>query len=142
MVLIFLTEIGVGIAGYIKHSELQDTLASQFNSSLVSFNHSNDARLAWKKIQSELKCCGVNGPDDWKIIMKNETVPASCCEERQNCTRQTSRKEGCKTKLYALLDDSALLLGFVGLGIAGIQLLGVCMGCCLSRGFKENYEAV
>lgn len=140
--LIFLTEVAIGICGYIKHSELQDTLDGQFNGTLIMYNTSNDARLSWKKIQSELKCCGVNGPDDWKTIFNNGTVPDSCCENRQNCTRQISHKDGCKSKLYALLDESALLLGFVGLGIAGIQLLGVCMGCCLSRGFKENYEAV
>lgn len=140
-----MTELAVGICGYIKHSELQDTLNGQFNDTLMSFNSSSDARLAWKKIQSELKCCGINGPDDWKIIYVNGTVPQSCCKDHQSCTRENSLnlyKDGCKTKLYALLDESALLLGFVGLGIAGVQLLGVCMGCCLSRGFKENYEAV
>jgi len=140
---IFLTELGVGIAGYVKHSELRETLDDQFNSTLMSFTNSSDSKLAWKKIQTELKCCGVNGPEDWKPLYRNDTVPASCCEPgRETCTRLSARPEGCKEKLYGLLDESALLLGFVGLGIAGVQLLGVCLGCCLSRGFKENYEAV
>lgn len=135
--------MGVGIAGYVKHSELQETLDDHFNNTLKSFNDSNDARLAWKKIQTELKCCGINGPDDWRSIYRNETVPSSCCTEpKEKCTRSLARQDGCKSKLYALLDDSALLLGFAGLSIAGLQLLGVCLGCCLSRGFKENYEAV
>lgn len=146
MIFIFLTEVGVGIAGYVKHSELKDTVDDQFNQTLHRYNSSADTRRAWKMIQTELKCCGVNTSEDWRLVFGayNNTLPESCCEKNvDKCTYdKVENSSGCKGKLMNFLDDNALLLGGVGLSIAGIQLLAVCLGCCLSRGFKENYEAV
>ncbi|XP_063701701.1 CD63 antigen-like [Culicoides brevitarsis] len=153
LVLIFLTEIGVGIAGYIKHSELDGILGEQFNTTLKEYMTDPDAQQSWNSIQKEFNCCGIMQPDDWKPIFKNDTVPNSCCnkasvlippEKPRNttCTQEYAAKMGCRAKLYEFLDNSALILGAVGLSIAVVQLLGVCLACCLSRAFKENYEAV
>lgn len=151
LVLIFLTEIGVGIAGYIKHADLPAILDHQFNKTLLTYNTDPDAKQSWNLIQQEFYCCGINKPEDWKPIFKNETVPRSCCPagtippdlpKNTTCTQEFAAKQGCKHRLYDFLDSYALILGGVGLGIALIQLLGVCLACCLSRAFKENYEAV
>lgn len=90
--------------------------------------------------------CGINGPNDWKRIYINTTVPSTCChllpENVKQCTSVYASKEGCYPKLLNFLDTKSLLLGFVGIGIAIVQLIGVIFACALSRAFRENYETV
>lgn len=144
--LIFITEIGIGIAGYIKHGELPAILESQFNKTMDDYANSVEAQHAWSLVQGELECCGIQGPTDWRPIFKNKTVPAMCChllpDNVKQCTTEYASKIGCLPKLLQFLDTKSLLLGGVGIGIALIQLIGVIFACCLSRAFRENYETV
>jgi CD63 antigen len=146
LMLIFLTEIGIGIAGYIKHGELPAILERQFNKTLEDYANSVDAQRAWSLVQGELVCCGINSPNDWRPIFKNKTVPAMCChllpKDVKTCTTDYAAQIGCLPKLYEFLDNKSLLLGGVGIGIAIVQLIGVVFACCLSRAFRENYETV
>lgn len=146
LLIIFVTEIGIGVAGYIKHGELPEILEKQFNKTLDDYANSVEAQHAWSLVQGELECCGIKGPTDWRPIFKNKTVPAMCChllpESVKHCTTDHASKIGCLPKLLQFLDNKSLLLGGVGIGIALVQLIGVIFACCLSRAFRENYETV
>ncbi|XP_059616981.1 CD63 antigen [Phlebotomus argentipes] len=146
LIIIFLLEIGIGIAGYVKHGQLEDILEKGFNSTLHNYDKNVDSQHAWSLIQSELKCCGIQGPSDWQQVFHNTTLPTSCCIEMpvnvNQCTKEFAMKDGCMPELLALLQKNALILAGVGIGIAVVQLLAVCFACCLSRAFKRNYEAV
>lgn len=91
-------------------------------------------------------CCGVNGPNDWKNVFHNTTIPKSCCKEFeinvQTCSKVNAFNEGCMPKLFNLLNHKALILAGVGIGIALTQLIGVIFACCLSTAFRRNYETV
>lgn len=51
LVIIFLCEIGIGIAGYIKHGQLDEILEKGFNKTMEEYNHNEEA---WKLVQSEV----------------------------------------------------------------------------------------
>uniref|UniRef100_A0A1A9WP44 Uncharacterized protein n=1 Tax=Glossina brevipalpis TaxID=37001 RepID=A0A1A9WP44_9MUSC len=34
---------------------------------------------AWNHIQSEMMCCGIDDPTDWRRLSLNKTLPSSCC---------------------------------------------------------------
>lgn len=146
LVIVFIAEIGVGIAGYIKHGELPGILENQFNKTMDDYTNSVEAQRAWSLVQGEMECCGIRGPGDWRPIFKNKTVPAMCChllpKDVKNCTSDYASQVGCYTKLLEFLDRKSLFLGGVGIGIALVQLIGVVFACILSRAFRENYETV
>uniref|UniRef100_A0A1L8DK60 Tetraspanin n=2 Tax=Nyssomyia neivai TaxID=330878 RepID=A0A1L8DK60_9DIPT len=146
LIVIFLLEFGIGIAGYVKHGQLEEILEKGFNSTLHNYDKSIDSQHAWRLIQSELSCCGIQGPRDWQQVFHNSSLPNSCCVQMpttvSECTIEHSLQDGCMHKLLSLLQHNALILGGVGIGIAVVQLLAVCFACCLSRAFKRNYEAV
>jgi len=146
LLMIFFTEIGIGIAGYIKHAELPSILENRFNKTLDDYTNSIESQHAWSLVQGEMECCGIRGPGDWKPIFVNTTVPNTCChvlpQNVKHCTSAFSSQEGCLPKLLSFLDRKSLLLGAVGIGIALVQLIGVIFACCLSRAFRENYETV
>jgi CD63 antigen len=53
--LIFISEIGIGIAGYVKHAELQSVLEKQFNTTFDEYETSIEAQRAWSLLQSEME---------------------------------------------------------------------------------------
>lgn len=53
-IIIFLFEVGLGIAGYVKHSGLQKIMAAQFNTTMDHYNEREDYRDAWSLLQTEV----------------------------------------------------------------------------------------
>lgn len=154
LILIFLFELGIGIAGYIKHNQLKGILLESFNTSLANYGKNKHYTVSWNLMQDELRCCGIKSADDYEKfgIFLNETLPESCCHEyevkpnqhddEKVCTKKNAEKAGCLRNLYILLNSRALLLGGIGIGIAAFQILGVIFACCLAKAFRKNYETV
>ncbi|EDV54438.1 CD63 antigen [Drosophila erecta] len=146
-VVIFLFEIGLGLAGYVKHTGLHHIMESQFNSTMQHYKERADYRDAWTLLQTELDCCGTNGPNDWETVFPNSTLPAACCSEinlseAKECTNVHATQRGCLGKLLDILDSKTLLLASVVLGVAGIQMLTILFACCLYRSFRRSYDHV
>lgn len=55
LTLIFIAEIAIGIAGYIKHAELRGVLEQQFNKTMDDYANSIEAQHAWSLVQSEME---------------------------------------------------------------------------------------
>ncbi|KAK0085579.1 hypothetical protein PV325_004851 [Microctonus aethiopoides] len=94
-----------------------------------------------------LKCCGIDGASDWSVLFPNTQLPDSCCHEipfNQKCDSNSIgvNVDGCKIKLKTAIEDKAVILGAVGIGIAFVQLVGVIFACCLARSIRREYETV
>ncbi|XP_067625692.1 CD63 antigen [Eurosta solidaginis] len=141
-IIIFFSEIGLGVACYLKHAALGEIMEGQFNSSIREYNYRKENRDAWSLLQSEMDCCGTFGPKDWETVFHNATLPPACCavinlNEAQECTVIHSHAEGCLNKLLTLIDSKTVTLASVVLGVAGIQLLTILFACCLFRSFRR-----
>lgn len=126
-VVIFLFEIGLGVAGYVKHTGLKQLMEGQFNSTMSNYKQRDDYRDAWTLLQTELDCCGTYGPEDWESIFPNKTLPAACCSVinlsvAKECTVDYATPQGCLQKLLTILDSKTLILASVVLAVAGIQV--------------------
>ncbi|XP_075969214.1 CD63 antigen-like [Anticarsia gemmatalis] len=149
LLIIFVAELAVGIAGYVKHQDLENSIVTHLNSTIAKYNTDKDVTKTFDILQTDLQCCGINGPEDWAA--NNITLPNTCCagQEIANdkvvpCTPDSEHfhKEGCLNKLVVYFKDIALVLGGVGLGVAIVQLLGVIFACCLARSIRSQYETV
>lgn len=76
-----------------------------------------------------MKCCGVNGPDDWRKA--GRLLPISCCtkyssQSEEECRRNNSGTSvysaGCYSKIKDKINANATLLVGVGIGIAFIEV--------------------
>lgn len=130
LMLFFLTLTGVVFADYIQHPSFNRTLNHHFDQALYSYNNSKEVRIAWKTMQEELDCCGVNGTTDWRKFYDSGYLPDSCCgnnnrggyeREKHQCMENINmvkEKKGCKDIFYQLMYKHAQLLDVLGLGIA------------------------
>ncbi|KAG7202540.1 hypothetical protein KM043_009738 [Ampulex compressa] len=148
ILLIFALEVGAGIAGYIMRGEVGTMLETRLNATMKEYNVDDDIKRSWDIMQHDLKCCGMYGPGDWASLgFVDNTVPDSCCDEVPSGSKCDSNliyvlNDGCMNKLQSAIEDNALTLGGVGIGIALIQLIGVIFACCLARSIRREYETV
>lgn len=148
LMLMFALELGAGITGYMMRGEVGNMLENRLNDTLREYNTKEDVRRSWDIMQHDLQCCGMNGPADWpKIGFPNNNVPDTCCNEipaQSKCDLNSIHihDEGCIGKLKSAIENNALILGGVGIGIALIQFIGVIFACCLARSIRREYETV
>ncbi|PSN47126.1 hypothetical protein C0J52_14495 [Blattella germanica] len=64
-------------------------------------------------------CCGAIKENHCMIMT---TLPDTCCKNENPCTKEYSYQEGCLPKLQKEMENYAILLGGVGIGVACIQV--------------------
>ncbi|XP_026757735.1 CD63 antigen [Galleria mellonella] len=149
LLIIFLAELGVGIAGYVKHKDLENSILRHLNDTIKDYPTNPDVQRTFDIIQTDLKCCGINGPNDWEN--NKLPIPNTCCDGQvitngtpAECSinSPTLHNKGCLAEVVSHLQEIAAVLGGVGIGIAIVQLLGVIFACCLARSIRSQYETV
>ncbi|XP_045491544.1 CD63 antigen-like [Colias croceus] len=149
LLMIFIAELAVGIAGYVKHQDLETSIVRSLNESLKHYSTDTDIQKNYDIIQTDLQCCGIYGPGDW--ANNSLPIPSSCCAAREiadnkpaECTPASPdfHNAGCLDNILIHLKEVALVLGSVGMGIAFVQLLGVIFACSLARSIRSQYETV
>lgn len=148
LIIIFILELTAAIAGYLLQSEVHTVVETSLNQSLSNYQNTTSIKDAWDIMQHDFTCCGVNGPEDWKTVFHNNTLPDVCCPEKDvkdTCTLDGQipySKAGCLQKFEKILHDKTLLAGGIGLSVCFIQIAGVILSCCLGRALRKDYETV
>ncbi|XP_063821535.1 CD63 antigen-like [Ostrinia nubilalis] len=142
LLVIFVAVLAVGIAGYVKHQYMENSIIRY----LKDYPTNPDVKHSFDIIQTDLKCCGIYGPGDWKN--NGMPIPNSCCSAQEikgdvvaACKPENSEnvyQTGCYKNVVSFLNSIAAVLGGVGLGIAAVQLLGVIFACCLARSIRSS----
>ncbi|KAK7864771.1 hypothetical protein R5R35_012267 [Gryllus longicercus] len=140
---IFTVQLAAGICGYIYRHEVKRGAEKEIIKSMDNYNSDVEIRDAWNILQSDLECCGVDGPRDWSV--KRIPLPSSCCKHldaEKMCKLSNSYSIGCSSALKDKIEHFALIIGGVAIGIAFVQLLGVILACCLGRSIRKEYNTV
>lgn len=139
LLVLLIAQIAVGIYAFIqtKDSSFSEVdVRKAFEKVIHEYDKDEAVREAVDAIQSESKCCGAQGPDDWKFA---NTFPKSCCESTiNNCNAQSAYKEGCSKDMYDFLKKSMKIIGIVIITIAAVELVGAIVALCLSSSIRNN----
>lgn len=151
LILIFVLEFAAGISGYVLRNQTADFLTEKLNESLHKYNPNKVDHITklWDDIQTQFHCCGVHNYTDWLNVTNNQ-LPMSCCGPQHgllgnsscNSNTITLYQKGCVEQFGNFVEENAVTIGSVGLGLAFVQFLGIIFSCHLSRQIKRNYETV
>ncbi|XP_043272453.1 CD63 antigen [Venturia canescens] len=150
LLLIFIVEMAVGIAAAVFKRDFEMILRNSMKDSLG--NYTDADRVAWDKMQTNLECCGVDGPGDWEQlsisgITQPGFLPQSCCKDlRPNSSCRSFdvlslSQTGCYAALENRVHKGASVLIGVGIGIAFIEVAGIVFACCLAITIKKEAGA-
>lgn len=147
LVAIFILEVSAGVFGYIRRNEVGTMLEDKLNTTIYEYYKNEEIRKTWDIAQHEGECCGIRGPKDWHLVMKNDTLPHTCCPNTADdgsCTITTPNHytASCFDKLRDMFSNYATVIGGIAIGISVFQLVGVLFACVLARSIRREYETV
>lgn len=85
-------------------------------------------------IQANLQCCGKTSALDWGLT----GFPQSCCSGSGTAPLCAPFTTGCKARLGEFIDTAGDVLGWVSLGVAAVELVGLIAACCLANGIRNQ----
>ncbi|KAL3269764.1 hypothetical protein HHI36_008824 [Cryptolaemus montrouzieri] len=93
-VVLLLAECAIGVWNMVLWDEVDVEAVLLMTDSFKTVIHEDfNKNSEWNKLQSKLKCCGLNGIGDYKTT--KGSFPVSCCEE-QNGPNVTCYEESCR----------------------------------------------
>jgi len=155
---IFLMEIGAGVAAYKLKGQVNDLLYRNMEQGMQNYNETGFEGVThtWDGIQHELNCCGTEEYKDWSNVTfsLNDDVPDSCClSDVEGCglgvlkltQKEAAMKihtEGCLDIFSFKIKNNIGAVGGLGIGIGSVQLVGMIFACYLANTIKKEYEVV
>jgi len=155
LVAILICEVGVGIAAFVEKGSIETYIADQLNDKTPLKQNTENANLTIT-IENTFHCCGlVNGCEDWT---NGETYGCGCDDTNDpNCVKISTVSnisctagdgsvniytESCNDALIDFVENNALIIGGVALGIGLSEIFGICFACVLCRNTRKNqYDA-
>ncbi|XP_016973889.1 tetraspanin-6 [Drosophila rhopaloa] len=153
--LVFILEVSAAIAAFVMQSQVRGMLVRTMHQALEQYDSDPYVQAGVDLMQSELQCCGVDQPEDWKDNYgpnKNLTlgsddvvVPNSCCgklgqdfDETYQVTCEVTFDYGCFRKMNFIVSQSAMLIATGATTVAFVQLLGVLCAFMLAKTLRRN----
>ncbi|VDO24102.1 unnamed protein product [Haemonchus placei] len=161
LALVIMIETAAVITAYALHEDLRTGLSTQlqardkggrffmlitgrslcmFQMGLSRYNRSSGVQMAWDQTQQTLSCCGVANSSDWSAL---GAIPDSCCiEPVTGCAKELAplHSSGCMDKVENWILINAALVGSASAVLAGLQVVGVCFACCLSKSILKDFH--
>merc|ERR1712179_157005 len=155
LLILVIAQFACGIILVVNGKSAEDTVKDGMWKAFNKYGNPDDNHFTEvvDKLQNELKCCGVDGPDDWQnatYLMDDHSVADGCCKDMMtgcgkgyfdHMNAVEIYKDGC----YQIIKNELLDLGVGITGLifiaAGVQLIIVILACILAKeSKKKEYE--
>ncbi|XP_047209447.1 tetraspanin-17 isoform X2 [Girardinichthys multiradiatus] len=149
--LIFFLELTAGILAFVFKDWIKDQLNFFINNNIKAYRDDIDLQNLIDFAQEYWSCCGAHGPDDWNQNIyfnctdKNPSrercgVPFSCCvKDPADLDRQKDiYTKGCVGQFEKWLQDNLIIVAGIFVGIALLQIFGIC----LAQNLMSDVKAV
>jgi len=146
LIIIFIVEIGAGIAAYIMKDKVKNLVQEYMEKAIPNYDKPEYEGITktWNAMQHDFKCCGAEGYEDWAD--HGIETPKSCCKvEDEKCDPKITSQiytDGCVNGFVTFVKENVIIIAGVGIGLAFIQIFGILLACCLARSIKKEYEVV
>lgn len=131
---LLVVEVGCVVLTFVYRNQIEDVVQEEIRNRFG--NYSTNQKFV-DGIQKELKCCGANGPDDWR-----GNIPASCCKELTQSGQCKSISDiytdGCSQKIIDTVKSELKKLGVVAVGVAFVKAVAVIFSLCLASSIKRH----
>ncbi|KAM4555001.1 tetraspanin-17 isoform 2-T2 [Odontesthes bonariensis] len=154
--LIFFLELTAGILAFVFKDWIKDQLNFFINNNVKAYRDDIDLQNLIDFAQEYWLCCGAHGPDDWNLNIyfnctdKNPSrercgVPFSCCVKNPSedvintqCGYDVRLQgdierqkyiytKGCVGQFEKWLQDNLIIVAGVFVGVALLQIFGICL---------------
>ncbi|XP_057202365.1 tetraspanin 35 [Triplophysa rosa] len=137
ILIVFIAEVAGAIV-LLVFKPMAEKLINQVGTEAVKsirqdYGKNQDLTGLWNTTMSTLKCCGFYNYSDFTdspFVKDWGYYPPQCCSNT-TCTADNSAVPGCFTALKKLLDDNAVIIIAVALGIAALEVAAMIVSMTL-----------
>ncbi|KAM9409309.1 tetraspanin-2a [Pholidichthys leucotaenia] len=123
LVIIFGAEITAGVFGFLNKEQISDEVQKFYSSSLIDDNPNVTAIVS--SFHQTLNCCGVSIPERGSTPL---------------CADVPDDTPGCLEAIVDFFNEKLHIIGYIGIGIAGVMIIGMIFSmvlCCAIRNSRE-----
>uniref|UniRef100_A0A672GD25 Tetraspanin n=1 Tax=Salarias fasciatus TaxID=181472 RepID=A0A672GD25_SALFA len=139
VLIIFLVEVAGAIVLFV-FSDLADTLLMEVEGQVRAditdnYGSNKDVTEVWNSTMNAFQCCGYRNYTDFdnsQFVAQNGGVyPDQCCRPGSRCSAGEANVDGCFDKLVKLLEDNAVIVAGVAVGIAALEVAAMVVSMIL-----------
>ncbi|CAB4068081.1 CD63 [Lepeophtheirus salmonis] len=121
LAVIFVIELGAGIAAYLLKSEVRQIIEVNMEKGLTNYESRGHEGVTktWNIVQHELECCGAQEYKDWI-----NTTFSGILRISEDQASKIIHVNGCLDKLEHLISSNVEVIGGIGIAIAFLQFIG------------------
>ncbi|XP_063531303.1 23 kDa integral membrane protein-like [Cydia strobilella] len=156
LIIIILLELSVGIAAAALRPQIEESMKANLRKSFINNKslreEDNDYRAFWDRIQSNLQCCGITGPNDYRANDRGQAAinpTYSCCPpdnsdksaeiKRSECLNAGSYYEqGCEDKVLSAIHSAGMTVIVCGLLFCFLEVAGIVLALWLAHAIKTQ----
>ncbi|VDN11097.1 unnamed protein product [Dibothriocephalus latus] len=129
---LIILEITAGILLFVYREKIEELTAKNIQYRIKQILTAGSVNMAGAQsaldhLQSLLKCCGGEGPQDWK-----NQEPDSCCAYVITSCQQMYA-QGCGEALYNVLKDKTLAMAIIIVLLAFLEIGAIVAACVLAE---------
>ncbi|XP_022162248.1 tetraspanin-6-like [Myzus persicae] len=148
LAILLVGEFLLGGVVYHMRSDMEQYALKRMEYTISEYNKTGHeaTRQSWNVLQSNIECCGIEGPKDWKLVSLSGGLPASCCyavQIDQSCTEINSYTIGCFQKFKTNLQQNSRIIFWFAVGFALVQIFAVFLAFYFKCSVvHEEYEKI
>ncbi|XP_046964544.1 23 kDa integral membrane protein-like [Vanessa cardui] len=153
LIIIILLELSVGIAAAALRPQIEGTMKTQLRASFIKNKSTREEdstyREFWDRVQSNLECCGVTGPDNYVASEPRLNPSFSCCPpdgtdradeiKRSDCISLSKYyQEGCEDKVLSTVHSAGMTVIVCGILFCFLEVIGIVLALWLAHSIKTQ----
>ncbi|XP_050345186.1 23 kDa integral membrane protein-like [Nymphalis io] len=153
LILIILLELSVGIAAASLRPQIEGTLKTQLRASFIKNKSTREEdstyREFWDRVQRNLECCGVTGPDNYVASEPRLNPSFSCCPpddtdradeiKRSDCISLSKYYQaGCEDKVLSTVHSAGMTVIVCGILFCFLEVIGIVLALWLAHSIKTQ----
>uniref|UniRef100_A0A3Q4ADL3 Tetraspanin n=1 Tax=Mola mola TaxID=94237 RepID=A0A3Q4ADL3_MOLML len=125
LLIIFGAEIAAGVFGFINKEQIVEEVQKFYSSSIADVSSSNGTAIALI-YHKTLNCCGGSTSD----------MSTALCAEAPEDTKD------CLAAITDFFNDKLHIIGYIGIGVAGVMIIGMIFSMVLCCAIRNNREVI
>ncbi|KAM8914930.1 tetraspanin-2a [Spinachia spinachia] len=125
LIIIFGAEIAAGVFGFVNKEQIIEEVQKFYSSSGADVTTPNGTAIA-SIYHRTLNCCGGSTSD---------AAEALCAQAEENI-------RDCLTAITEFFDEKLHIIGYTGIGIAGVMIIGMIFSMVLCCAIRNNREVI
>lgn len=146
ILVVFIAEVAGAIVILVFRPVAEELLQKVSNAAADNirkdYGDNDDITGLWNATMTTLNCCGFNNASDFinspYYNNHGNSFPPQCCKSNTVTCSGNSTLEGCFPKIKQLIEDNAVVIVGVGLGIAALEICAMIVSMILFCKIKSD----